>query len=165
MLSVNAEKYFLRDDRTASLNILQGNVVSAGTAAGGKLTFTVGVDLLSAPKNPTDLPSSTDTVTAALAVGDKLIIEGDHVCGFVFIKEGMKRASIMLGDPNPFEPGKVKFYEKPGCQGLNVRCWGGMDMGNANVAMVQDGLYGVAAVAPYVMRLVLPLSTLNLYAA
>lgn len=163
VLSVDAKKYFLRDDRSASINILQGNVVTGGTATPTDLTFTVGVDLLSAPA-PGDSPGSTDVVTAALAVGDKLVIEGDHVCGFVFIKEGMKRASIMLGDPDPFNAGQTKFYEKPGCQGFNVRCWGGMNPGNANVAMVQDGLYGVSAVAPYVMRLVLPISSLDLYA-
>lgn len=158
VIPAGEEGYFVRDDFTESINVLQGTIVADAKESGGSIIFVANVDLLS-----DESTGNQQTVTEPLKVGDKILIEGDHVAGFVFMKKGLKRASIMLGDPNPYKPGETAYYEDKGCQDLMVRLWDGLDIQTANAAMFQDGLFGTSAVAPYVMRLVLPLSTLNLY--
>ncbi len=161
VLTIASAGRFLRDDRTASLSPLQGTIVADATESGGSLTFIINSDVLTAPTG--SIPSGVDNVTEAAKVGDKLLIEGDHVAGFVFPKEAAKKASIDLGSPTPYNEQSVKYYSTKGYHDLNVRCWFGMDPQTADTALLQDGLCGMSVVSPYVMRLVLPISTLNLY--
>lgn len=138
---------------TASLQAVQGRVITGGTADGaGDLTFTIEPALIF---DATDTDVNRNLTRAIVPGADTLVVAESHRAGAFFFTPFIKFVNPKLPSTEPF----VSVSEMTDDSAISLRCYHGYVFGSNTTQFIHDSLYGYGVAPEGVARLIYPLET------